>query len=104
MPPESAQPDFFYDTFCTFYQASVERRSCVFSGSGPCSRVTCALLKPLMPGLLICGNSYSALKQEPLYNFHLHLGLDNSAPCPMRSFCIAAIGIGSPIAANLSPT
>ena len=53
---------------------------------------------------VICGNSLSALKEEPLYDFPLNLGFDNPAVRPMRRFCISAIGIESPTAANLSLT
>ena len=53
---------------------------------------------------VVCGNSFSALNEEPLYDFPLNLGFDNPAPRPMRRFCISAIGIESPTAANLSVT
>ena len=55
-----------------------------------------------MPAAIICENSFSALKEKLLYDFPLNLGFDDPASCPMRRFCIAAIGIGSPTAANLS--
>ena len=61
-----------------------------------------ALLEPLMPAVVICWNSFSAFKAEPLYYFPLNLGFDDPAPCLMRCFCISAIGIESPRAANLS--
>ena len=57
-----------------------------------------------MPTAVICENSFSALKEEPLYDFPLNLGFDDPAPRPMRRFCISAIGIESPTAANLSLT
>ena len=57
-----------------------------------------------MPAPVICGNSFSALEEEPLYHFPLSLGLDDLAPRPMRRFWISAIGIQSPTAANLSLT
>ena len=57
-----------------------------------------------MPAAVMCENSFSALKEEPLYDFPLNLGLDDPAPCPTRRFCISAIGIESPTAANLSLT
>ena len=53
---------------------------------------------------VVCGNSFSALKEELLYDFPLHFGFDNPAPSPMCRFCISAIGIESPTAANLSLT
>ena len=107
MPPGSAQPDFFYDSFCTSCQSSHCRSSCVFASavSVPSRRqVIRALPEPSMLAPVVCGNSCSALKEEPLYDFPLHLGFDNPAPCPMRRFCISAIGIESPTAANLSLT
>ena len=59
---------------------------------------------PSMPAPVICENSFSALKEEVLYDFTLNLGFDDPAPRPMRRFCISAIGIVSPTAANLSVT
>ena len=111
MPPGSAQPDFFYDSFCTSCQSSVCRRSCVFAVASSMSvsgsaihRVIRALPEPLMPAVVICWNSFSAFKEEPLYDFPLNLGFDDPAPRPMRRLCISAIGIESPTAANLSLT
>ena len=111
IPPSSAQRDFF-DPFCTFCQSSVCPRSCVFAVASPTSvvsaprrrRVICALPEPPMPAAVTCENSFSALKEEPLYDFPLNLGLDDPALCPTRRFCISAIGIESPTAANLSLT
>ena len=57
-----------------------------------------------MPIPVVCGNPFSALKEEPLYDFPLNLGFDESAPRIMRRFCISAIGIESPKAANLPLT
>ena len=57
-----------------------------------------------MPAAVICENSFSAPKEEPPYDFPLNLGFDDPAPRPMRRFCISAIGIESPTAANLSLT
>ena len=107
MPPGSAQPDFFYDSFCTSCQSSRCHSSCVFASevSVPSRRrVIRYLPKPPMPAVVICGNSFSAIKEEPLYHFPLNPGLYDPAPCPMRRFCISAIGIESPTAANLSLT
>ena len=112
MPPGSAQPDFFYDSFCTFCQSSRCRSSCVFAVASATSvisapgrrRVIRALPEPPMPAAVICENSFSALKEEPLYDFPLNLGFDDPAPCLMRRFCISVIGIESPTAANLSLT
>ena len=104
MPPGSAQPDFFYNSFCTSCQSSSCRSSCVFataSVSVPRCRVIRALPEPPMPAAVICGNSFSALKEEPLYDFPLYLGFDDPARRPMCRFCISAIGIESPKAANL---
>ena len=107
MPPGSAQPDFFYDSFCTSCQSSRCHSSCVFASavSVPSRRqVIRALPEPPMLAPVICGNSFSALKEEPLYDFPLNLGFDDPAVRPMRRFCISAIGIDSPTAANLSLT
>ena len=111
MPPGSAHPDFFYDSFCTSCQSSRCRSSCVFAiassvsvASAPHCRVIRALLEPPLPAPVICENSFSALKEEPLYEFPLNLGFDDPAPRPMRRFCISAIGIESPTSANLSLT
>ena len=107
MPPGSAQPDFFYDSFCTSCQSSRCRSSCVFASAVSVPRhrrVIRALPEPPLPVPVICGNSFSALKEEPLYEFPLNLGLDNPAPRHMRRFCISAIGIESPKAANLQLT
>ena len=41
---------------------------------------------------------------RPSFEFPFNLGLDDPAPRPMRRFCISAIGIESPKAANLSLT
>ena len=114
MPPGSAQPDFFYDSFCTSCQSFRCRSSCVFAVVSPTSafaisaprrrRVIRALSEPPMPAAVICENSFSALQEEPLYDFPLNLGFDDPAPHPMRRFYISAIGIESPTAANLSLT
>ena len=105
MPPGSAQPDFFYDSFCTFCQSSRCRSSCVFAvASGPRRRVIRALPEPPMSAAVICENSFSALKEEPLYDFPFNLGFNDPAPRPMCHFCISAIGIESPKAANLQLT
>ena len=104
MPPGSAQPDFFYNSFCTSCQSSRCPSSCVFASvSVPRRRVIHALPEPPMPVPVACGNSFSALKEEPLHDFPLNLGFDDPAPRPMHRFCIAAIGIESPNAANLPP-
>ena len=63
-----------------------------------------ALPKPPLPIPVVCGNSFSALKEEPLYDFPLNLGFDDPARRHMRRFCISAIGIESPKAANLQLT
>ena len=107
MPPGSAQPDFFYDSFCTSCQSSRCRSSCVFASavSAPHRRrVIRALPEPSIPAAVICENSFSALTEESLYDFPLNLGFHDPAPHPMRRFCISAIGIESPTAANLSLT
>ena len=107
MPPGSAQPDYFYDSFCTSCQSSRCRSSCTFASviSAPRHRrVIRALPEPPMPAAVISENSLSVLKEEPLYDFPLNLGFDDPAPRPMRRFCISAIGIESPPAANLSLT
>ena len=104
MPPGSAYPDFSYDSFCTFCQSSRCLSSCVFAPSASVSRrrrVTRALPVPPLPVPVTCGNSFSALKEEPLYEFPLNLGLDDPVPRHTRRFCISAIGIESPNAANL---
>ena len=98
MPPGSAQPDFSYDSFCTFCQCSVCRRSCVFAVASrisfpPCCRVIHALLVPPLPASVVCENSFFALKEELLYDFPLDLGLDDPVLRPMHRFCISAIGI-----------
>ena len=94
MLPGCAQPDFF-DSFCTFCPSSVCHRSCVLavasSGSVSVSathRVVQALPEPPMPARVIWGNSFSALKKEPLYDFPLNLGFDNPALHPVCRFCI----------------
>ena len=74
MPPWSAQPDFFIFSFCTFCQSSRCRSSCTFavtySVSAPCCRrIICALPEPPLPAPVICWNSFSALKEDPLLNF-----------------------------------
>ena len=107
MPPGSAQPDFFYDSFCTSCQSSCCRSSCVLASavSVPSRRqVIRALPEPPMLAPVVCGNSFSALKEEPLYDFPLNLSFENPAVRPMRRFCISTIGIESPTAANLSLT
>ena len=107
MPLKSVQPDFF-NSLCTFCQSFVCCCSCVFIVTSsipvPPRRVICTLLEPRMPAAIICENSFSALKEELLYGFPLNLGFHYPASCPMRRFCIAAIGIGSSTAANLSLT
>ena len=109
MPPGSAKPDLSYNSFCTFCQSSVCRRSCVFAvaSSAPAfvtRRVIHAPPEPLMPVPIVRGNSFSALKEEPLCDFPLNLGFNDPAPRPTRRFCISAIGIESPNAANLPLT
>ena len=113
MPPGSAHPDISYDSFCSSCQSSHCRSSCVFAVASPTSisvasaprrQVIRALPEPPMLAPVVCGNSFSALKEEPLYDFPLNLGFDSPAPRPMRRFCISAIGIESPTAANLSLT
>ena len=109
MPPGSAQPDFLYDSFCTSCQSARFRSSCVFAVASPVSvpchhRVIRALPEPPLPAPVICWNSFSSLKEEPLYEFPLNLGLDDPVPRHMRCFCISAIGIESPKAANLQLT
>ena len=107
MPPGSAQPDCFYDSFCTACQSSRCRSSCIFVSAisaPPRPQVIRALPEPSMLAPVVCGNSFSALKEEPLYDFPLNLGFDDPTPRPMRRFCILAIGIESPTAANLSLT
>ena len=104
MPPRSAQPDFL-NSFCTSCQSSPCRSSCVFASvSVPCRWVFRALPELPMPVPVVCGNSFSALKEEPLYDFPLNFGFDDSAPPTMRRFCISGIGIESPKAANLPLT
>ena len=49
-----------------------------------------------MPTPANCGNSFSALKEEPLYDFPLNLALNNPAPRHMRRLGISATGIESP--------
>ena len=109
MPPGSAKPDFFYYSFCTSCQSPHCYSSCIFAVTSSVStprrrRVIRALLEPPMPAPIICGNSFFALKEEPLYGFPLNLSLDDPASRPMCRFCISAIGIKSPTAANLSLT
>ena len=107
MPPGSAYPDFFYDSFCTSCQSSRCSLSYVFAVSSPPTsrrRVICALPKPPLPAPVICGNSFSTIKEEPLHEFPLNPGLDDPVPRYMRRFCISAIGIESPKAANLPLT
>ena len=107
MPPGGAHLDFSYDSFCTFCQSLRCHPSSVFtaaSTSVPHRRVIRALPEPPLPAPVICGNSFSALKEEPLDEFPLNLGLDNPVPRHMRRFCISAIGIESPKAANLPLT
>ena len=102
MLPGSAQPGCFYDSFCMSFQSSCCRSSYVFSvTSASCRRVIRALPEPPLPAPVICENSFSALKEEPLYDLPLNLGFDDPAPRRMRRFCISAIGIESPKAANL---
>ena len=110
IPPSSAQRDFF-DPFCTFCQSSVCPRSCVFAVASSTSvsaaatrRVIRALPKPPMPAPITCGNSFSAFKEELLYDFRLNLVFDNPTPRPMYRLCISAIAIKSPKAANLPRT
>ena len=111
MPPGSAHPDISYDSFCTSCQSSCCHSSCVFAVASPTSvsvasaphrQVIRALPEPPLPAPVICENSFSALKEEPLYDFPLNLGFDDPAPSPMRRICISATGIESPTAANLS--
>ena len=107
MPPGSAQPDFFYNSLCTFCQFSRCRSSCVFaicSSTPPRRRVIRALPEPCMPAPVMCGNSCSTVKEEPLYEFPLNLGLDDYVLPHMYCFCISAIAIESPKAAHLPPT
>ena len=54
-----------------------------------------------MPAVVMCENSFFALKEELLHDFPLTLDLDDPVPRPIRRFCISAIGIESPKAANL---
>ena len=110
IPPSSAQRDFF-DPFCTFCQSSVCPRSWVFAVASSTSvsaaatrRVIRALPKPPMPAPITCGNSFSAFKEELLYDFRLNLVFDNPTPRPMYRLCISAIAIKSPKAANLPRT
>ena len=42
--------------------------------------------------------------EEPLYEFPLNLCLDDPVPHPIQHFCISAIGLESPKAANLPLT
>ena len=111
MPPGSAQPDLLFNSFCNSCQFSRCRSSCVFATSitvsapaPPRRRVTHALPEPSMLAPVVCDNSFSAFKEEPLYNFPLDVGLNNPAPRCVRRFCISAIGIESPKAANLQLT
>ena len=109
MPPGSAQPDSLYDSFCTFCQSSHCHSSYIFATSAsvsapPRPRVIRALPETPMLAPVVYGNSFSALKEEPLYDFPFNLGFDNPAPRPMRRFCILAMGIESPTATSLSLT
>ena len=109
MPPGIAQPDFFYDCFGIFCLSSRCRSSCAFAVSSsasapPCPRVIRALPEPPFPATVMCENSFSALKEEPLYDFPWNLGFDDPALRPMCCFCILAIGIESPKVANLTLT
>ena len=111
MPPGSAQPDFLFNAFCTSCQYSRCRSSCVFATSASvsapaplCRRVIRTLPEPPVLAPVFCGNSFSALKAQPLYDFPFNLGLDDPASPHMRRFCISAIGIQSPEAANLQLT
>ena len=106
MPPGSAQPDSFNDSFCTFCQSYHCRSSCVFAvcSFAPPRRVIRALPEPPVPAAVICENSVSAVKEERLYDFPLNLGFHDPATRPMHCFCISAIGIESPTAANLTLT
>ena len=107
MPLGSAYPDFFYDSFCTSCQSSRCSLSCVLAVSAAptsCRQVIRAQPEPPLPAPVICGNSFSALKEEPLYEFPLNLGIDDPVLRHMRRFCISAIGIESPKAANLPLT
>ena len=103
MPPGSAYPDFPYDSFCTSCQSSRWRSSCVCA-SVPRHRVFCALPETPLPAPVVCGNPFVALKEELLYDFPLNLGLDDPVVRHIRRFCISAIGIESPKAANLPLT
>ena len=70
MPPVSAQPDFLFNSFCTSCQSSRCRSSCVFATSAsvsapapPRRQVICTLPEPPMLAPVVCGNSFSALKE-----------------------------------------
>ena len=107
MPPGSAQPDFCSYSFCTSCQSSRCHSCCVFTSSVSTPRrprVIHALQEPSMPAAVICENSFFALKEELPYDFPLNLDVDDPVPRPIRCFCISAIGIESPKAANLSLT
>ena len=102
MPPGSAQPGCFYNSFCMSCQSPCCRSSCVFSvTSASRRRVIHALPEPPFPASVICGNSFSALQEEPLYDFPLNLGFDDPGRRRICRFCISAIAIESPKAANL---
>lgn len=104
MPLGSAKPDCFYDTFFTFCQSSRCRSSGIFAIAAPVSAPRCqvihTLLEPLQPTPLIYGNSFCALKQQPLYDFPLNLALHDPALHPMCHYCISDIGIDLPKAAK----
>ena len=104
MPPGSAHLDFFDNSFCTSCRSPRCSPSCVFTSSVsvPCPQVIRGLPEPLMSAPVICGNSFSALKEEPLFEMGINLGLDDPLPRHMRRFCISAIGIEPPTAARLS--
>ena len=107
MPPGSAYLDFFYDSFYTSCQSSRCSLSCIFGvSSAPTShrRVIRALPEPPLPTPVICGTSFSALKEEPLFEFPLNLGLDDPVLRHMHRCCISAIGIESPKAVTLPLT
>ena len=105
MPPGSVKSVLFYDSFGTSCQSYHCCSSCVFAvASATCHRVICALTEPPLSAPVIRENSVSPCKTQRLYEFPLNLGLDDSVLCPMRSFCISAIGIESPKAANMPLT
>ena len=105
MPPGSVKSVLFYDSFRTSCQSYRCCSSCVFAvASATCHRVICALTQPPLSAPVICENSVSARKKQQLYEFPLNLSLDDSVLCPMRRFCVSAIGIESPKAANMPLT